>query len=191
LEYPHFIYAIALQKMRQTTHSIGGIEVVVEQGLEVQYDRTLPELVPSIDEKYSDKESAKLRGRPRAKWKINWSRRYGGVPIYWVILGLLLFLVGISVGVAAVQASREKRDSPSKEPDTSMTTVMGFSSSTSNSGTVATTSKPPETSAVAQSPSTPGETVTISSSIGATNSSSQTTTATQPSASAEANHQVR
>ncbi|KAI2630207.1 hypothetical protein GGS26DRAFT_102405 [Hypomontagnella submonticulosa] len=99
--------------MPPTICSIDGIEVVVGTGLEVDHDHARPEAVPSTNEKYLDTRSPELHGKRSPG--LNWNRRYRGVPVYLVIIGITTLAIGITAGAVVVLASKE-RNNPSTEP---------------------------------------------------------------------------
>ncbi|KAI1774677.1 hypothetical protein F4818DRAFT_452155 [Hypoxylon cercidicola] len=98
--------------MPPTIHSIEGIEVVIGSGLEIDHDDTLPEVVPSTAEKYSDTKSPKLQ--EKRKPKINWNK---------VVLGAAVLAVGVTVATATL-FTLKARENLSAEAETSLTSSM-------------------------------------------------------------------
>jgi len=85
--------------------SIEGIEVVPANELEVTYDNSAPEVVANqLNEK-------KRRVTIRSLQRIEWRRKACGVPVLWLVTGIIAFAIGIAIGSVVVSAvvSKESR----------------------------------------------------------------------------------
>ncbi|KAI0377661.1 hypothetical protein F5Y04DRAFT_174719 [Hypomontagnella monticulosa] len=188
--------------MPPTIHSVGGIEVVVGTGLEVDHDRALPEVVYSTNEKYLDTRPS--RPQRRHKLGINWNKRYRGVPIYLIaIVAAATLAIGVIVGAAVIIALKERDNQPlgptlpsvGSEPTSSAhtTKVLDGETLTSTSDSTTTSSEPTSTTVnegLPTSSSTEPSTPTPTSSSQSISSSSSSTLSTPESSTSTSSRSI-
>ncbi|KAI0149529.1 hypothetical protein GGR57DRAFT_514933 [Xylariaceae sp. FL1272] len=104
--------------MDHDTHSIEGIEVLIETGLEVDHGNEAPELASYNNEKIATTQPFRIT-QLISKSKIRRSRKSKKILIIWIALGCIIFFaVGITIGAIVIpMITKKDSEQPAVTPE--------------------------------------------------------------------------